>query len=231
MTLPTRKPALFRALAGAALAMLMATPQAALAQDGGAAADAAPASPEMNWAKVCKTLDSGERACVIRQLVVNGGLYVGSFELHTNSSSPTQYLVSAGLPLGVLVPFQMTFTIDSDRPRRVPYMLCDTTACYAQTGADDAFIASLKRGASLTLTGKVNRGDGIADFTVNFDLHGFTAVMESDGVEVAETPQTGDNTALEQMLQDRAEQLRQQLGVPADGATDPNANTDPAPSN
>ena len=65
MTLPTRKPALFRALAGAALAMLMATPQAALAQDGGAAADAAPASPEMNWAKVCKTLDSGERGCVI----------------------------------------------------------------------------------------------------------------------------------------------------------------------
>ncbi|HTM76583.1 MAG TPA: invasion associated locus B family protein, partial [Devosia sp.] len=97
---------------------------------------------------------------------------------------------------------------------------------------NEAYVNSLKKGGTLKLTAK-NRQN--KDLTIEITLAGFTAAYDGPAALTFDQfqQQTSGENALEQVLQDRAEQLRQQLDSgttpPADGAK-PAADAAPAPA-
>lgn len=173
------------------------------------AAEAPARAAEDNWLKVCDPLDDGRKACIMRQVVVANGQFVGSFLLRDDPGQESRLLAVAAVPLGVLLPFGLTWQIDGGKPVRVPYMLCDPQSCATQLVINEAYVNSLKKGATLKLTAK-NRQN--KDLVVEIDLAGFTAVYDSETAltfDQFRQETTGAN-ALEQVLQDRAEQIRRE---------------------
>ncbi|GHA11476.1 hypothetical protein GCM10007989_02230 [Devosia pacifica] len=178
--------------------------------------------PSQNWLKVCDPLPDGQEACIMRQVVLANGQFLGSFLLRDDPGQESRLLAVAAVPLGVLLPFGLTWQIDGAEPIRVPYMLCDPTSCATQLVINEAYVNSLKRGAALKLTAKNRQNE---DLTIEIDLSGFTATYDGDAAltfDEFRQESTGGN-ALEQVLQDRAEQLRRQLDTdaePAEGASE-----------
>jgi invasion protein IalB len=173
-------------------------------------AEPAPGSAENNWLKVCSELDDGSQACIMRQVVSNTGVFTGSFLLRDDPSQESRLLAVASVPIGVLLPFGLTWQIDSGKPVRVPYMLCDPQACSAQLVINESYIQSLKRGSTLTLTAKNRQNQ---DITIDITLAGFTAVYDNpEGLSIEELNQANSTeNVLEQVLQDRANQLREEM--------------------
>jgi hypothetical protein len=85
-------------------------------------------------------------------------------------------------------------------------------------------VNSLKKGGSLKLTAK-NRQN--KDLTIDINLGGFTSVYDGEAAMTFEefNKQSSSSSALEQQLQDRAEELRKQLDAPP---ADPAAPATPA---
>ena len=225
-------------VAGLAVAALMLPNYSVLAQDNAtpaapaegaaapaapadAAAPAAPVDPKQNWLKVCDPLADGKKACIMRQVVVANGQFLGSFLLRDDPGQESRLLAVAAVPLGVLLPFGLTWQIDGGKPIRVPFMLCDPTSCATQLVINEAYVNSLKKGGKLKLTAK-NRQN--KDLVIDINLAGFTAVYDGEAAMTFEefNNQSTGPSALEQQLQDRAEELRKQLDgntpAPADGA-------------
>jgi invasion protein IalB len=214
--------------AGLAVAALMMPTYAAFAQDAAQpapAADgqAAPAvdpnaaaseDPTKNWLKVCDPLADGKKVCIMRQVVVANGQFLGSFLLRDDPGQESRLLAVAAVPLGVLLPFGLTWQIDGSKPIRVPFMLCDPTSCATQLVINEAYINSLKKGSVLKLTAK-NRQN--KDLVIEINLAGFTTVYDAESAMTFEefNKQNSDPSALEKQLQDRAEELRKQLDTPA----------------
>lgn len=235
-------------VAGFAVAALTLSSMSAFAQDAApapapdaaateapAADAAAPAAAEgaasSNWLKVCDPLPDGQKACILRQVVVANGQFLGSFLLRDDPGQESRLLAVAAVPLGVLLPFGLTWQIDGSKPVRVPYMLCDPTSCATQLVINEQYVSSLKKGSTLKLTAKNRQNQ---DLTIEINLAGFTATYDGDtAITFDEFRQetTGEN-ALEQVLQDRAEELRKQLETPAaEGAAAPAADAAaPAPA-
>ncbi len=208
--------------AGITAAALLLPAGGALAQEAEEAPAAQPRerSPEDNWLKVCEPLESGEKACIMRQVILNNNQFLGSFLIRDDPGQESRLLAVAAVPLGVLLPFGLTWQIDGGQPVRVPFMLCDPQSCSTQLVINEAYINSLKRGAELTLTAKNRQNQ---DLVVNINLAGFTSVYESENaltMDQANEQATG-TSALEQMLQDRAEELRRQMGVEEGGEEEP----------
>jgi len=232
-------------IAGAATAALLLPSFAALAQEATPPAEGAPApaeqaapaegqppaqpgaqaaarGPEDNWLKVCDPLENGKKACIMRQVVLANGQFLGSFLLRDDPGQESRLLAVAAVPLGVLLPFGLTWQIDGGKPIRVPFMLCDPQSCATQLVINEAYVNSLKKGSTLKLTAK-NRQN--KDLVIDINLAGFTSVYDGEAAltfDEFRKETTGEN-ALEQVLQDRAEELRRQLDSgatppPADGA-------------
>lgn len=231
-----------KALAGLAISALMLPTMAAFAQETppaangeaqpaqeqpAAAAPQAERKPTDNWLKVCDPLPDGKKACILRQVVLANGQFLGSFLLRDDPGQESRLLAVAAVPLGVLLPFGLTWQIDGGKPIRVPFMICDPTSCATQLVINEAYVNSLKKGGKLILTAK-NRQN--KDLTIEINLSGFTAVYDGEAAltfEQFQKEQSGGN-ALEQVLNDRAEEMRKQLG---DGTTPPPADgQQPAPS-
>lgn len=196
-----------------ATGLAFSLPGAAFAQEAGMVDEVVQPTdrrPEDNWLKVCSDLDDGRKACIMRQVVTNSGVFTGSFLLRDDPTQESRLLAVASVPLGVLLPFGLSWQIDGGKPVRVPYMLCDPQACSAQLVVNEAYIQSLKRGATLKLIAKNRRNE---DITVEVTLTGFTAVYDNPDALSIEELNAANSTenVLEQVLQDRAEQLRQQL--------------------
>lgn len=234
-------------VAGFAVAALMLSPLSAFAQDAAPAAPAtetpaaeaapadaaaAPADASQNWLKVCDPLPDGQQACIMRQVVLNNGQFLGSFLLRDDPGQESRLLAVAAVPLGVLLPFGLTWQIDGAKPIRVPYMLCDPTSCATQLVINEQYVNSLKKGGTLKLTAKNRQNQ---DLVIDITLAGFTAAYDGDAALTFEEfrQETSGENALEQVLQDRAEELRQQLNngaAPVAGAA-PAAGTEaPAPA-
>lgn len=221
-------------VAGIAVAALMLSPLTAFAQDatstdapaaeapaeGNATEQVAAAVDDLasqNWLKVCDPLPDGQKACLMRQVILANGQFLGSFLLRDDPGQESRLLAVAAVPLGVLLPFGLTWQIDNSKPIRVPYMLCDQQSCSTQLVINEQYINSLKAGNKLTLTAKNRQNQ---DLAIEIDLAGFTATYDSDAAltfEQLQQQESGQN-ALEQVLQDRAEQLRQELSG-EEGAT------------
>jgi invasion protein IalB len=189
-----------------------------------------------NWLKVCDPIPAGQkgagqRACIMRQVVVANNQFLGSFLLRDDPGQESRLLAVAAVPLGVLLPFGLTWQIDGQTPIRVPYMLCDPESCASQLVINEQYVAALKKGAKLSLIAK-NRAN--KDLVVEINLAGFGAVYDGQAALTFDEfrKNTSANGALEQQLQDRAEQLRQQLdsssdAKPANGAAATPASTKP----
>ena len=223
-------------VAGFAVAALMLSPLAAYAQETAPAeapaaeapaaeapaaeAPAADAAAQQNWLKVCDPLPDGQQACIMRQVVLANGQFLGSFLLRDDPGQESRLLAVAAVPLGVLLPFGLTWQIDGAKPIRVPYMLCDPTSCATQLVINEQYVNSLKKGNTLKLTAKNRQNQ---DLTIEITLAGFTAAYDGDAALTFEEfrQETSGENALEQVLQDRAEELRRQLdgsAAPAEGA-------------
>ena len=166
--------------------------------------------PAQNWLKVCDPIDGGKKACIMRQVVLANGQFLGSFLLRDDPGQESRLLAVAAVPLGVLLPFGLTWQIDGGKPIRVPFMLCDPQSCATQLVINEAYVNSLKKGGELKLTAKNRQNQ---DLTIEINLAGFTAVYDGDAAltfDEFRKEQTGAS-ALEQQLQDRAEQLRKEL--------------------
>ncbi len=237
-------------VAGIAVAALMLSPVSAFAQDAtpteAPAAEATEAAPaegaatdevaaavdglaSQNWLKVCDPLPDGQKACLMRQVLLANGQFLGSFLLRDDPGQESRLLAVAAVPLGVLLPFGLTWQIDNAKPVRVPYMLCDTQSCSTQLVINEQYVNSLKRGAKLTLTAKNRQNQ---DLAIEIDLAGFTATYDSEAAltfEQLQQQESGQN-ALEQVLQDRAEQLRQELSGEGAGAPAEDAPAEEAPA-
>ena len=232
-------------VAGLTAAALLLSPLSAFAQETPAPAAGAPAAeapaanaaaapaaanPAQNWLKVCDPLPDGQKACIMRQVVLANGQFLGSFLLRDDPGQESRLLAVAAVPLGVLLPFGLTWQIDGAKPVRVPYMICDPTSCATQLVINEQYVNSLKSGNKLTLTAKNRQNQ---DLTIEINLSGFTSAYDSDTAMTFEQFQqeTSGENALEQVLQDRAEQLRKELteqtGAPAADAPAADA---PAPT-
>jgi invasion protein IalB len=213
-----------------------AAPAAEAPADAAAPAAGAPAAaaggPTQNWLKVCDPLPNNQKACIMRQVVLANGQFLGSFLLRDDPGQESRLLAVAAVPLGVLLPFGLTWQIDGSKPVRVPFMLCDPTSCATQLVINEAYVNSLKKGSTLKLTAKNRQNE---DLVIEINLAGFTAAYDGDASLTFDQfrQETSGENALEQVLQDRAEQLRQQLdggaAAPADGAA-PAADAAPAPA-
>jgi invasion protein IalB len=215
------------AVAGFAVAALMLPTYGALAQETApaegeaatteqpvgdqASVEATPRVPEQNWLKVCDPLEDGKKACIMRQVVVANNQFLGSFLLRDDPGQESRLLAVAAVPLGVLLPFGLTWQIDGGKPIRVPFMLCDPQSCATQLVINEAYVNSLKKGGVLKLTAKNRQNQ---DLIIEINLAGFTAVYDSETAMTFDqfNQETTGANALEQTLQDRAEELRRQLG-------------------
>ena len=199
---------------------------AGLPQDGNAARPAA-----QNWLKVCDPIPAGQKAagqkaCILRQVVVANNQFLGSFLLRDDPGQESRLLAVAAVPPGVLLPFGLTWQIDGQKPIRVPFMLCDPQSCASQLVINEQYVAALKKGAKLSLIAK-NRAN--KDLVVDISLAGFGDVYNGQAALSFDEfrKDTTGGAALEQVLQDRAEQLRKQLDTgtttpaPAPAATAP----------
>jgi len=203
---------------------------AAPAADAAAPAAGAAATPataaQQNWLKVCDPLPDGQQACIMRQVVLANGQFLGSFLLRDDPGQESRLLAVAAVPLGVLLPFGLTWQIDGAKPIRVPYMLCDPTSCATQLVINEQYVNSLKKGGTLKLTAKNRQNE---DLTIEITLAGFTSAYDGDAALTFDEfrKETSGENALEQVLQDRAEELRKQLdggaAAPAAGAETPAA--------
>lgn len=215
-------------MAGLTAVALMMSPMSTFAQDATPPAEApaaeapaaeapattaeTPGSASQNWLKVCDPLPDGQKACIMRQVVLANGQFLGSFLLRDDPGQESRLLAVAAVPLGVLLPFGLTWQIDGSKPVRVPYMICDPTSCATQLVINEQYVNSLKRGNTLKLTAKNRQNE---DLTIEITLSGFTAAYDSDTSLTFEQfrQETSGENALEQVLQDRAETLRQQLST------------------
>jgi invasion protein IalB len=178
-----------------------------------------------NWLKVCDPIPAGQkaagqRACIMRQVVFANNQFLGSFLLRDDPGQESRLLAVAAVPLGVLLPFGLTWQIDGGKPIRVPYMLCDPQSCASQLVINEQYVNALKKGAKLNLIAK-NRAN--QDLVVSINLAGFGQVYDGQAALTFDQfrKDTTGGAALEQQLQDRAEQLRKQLdaATPAPGGT------------
>lgn len=182
---------------------------------------ASAADPKNNWLKLCDPLDDGKKVCVMRQVVMSsGGQFLGSFLLRDDPGQESRLLAVAAVPLGVLLPFGLTWQIDGGKPVRVPFMLCDPQSCATQLVINEAYVNSLKKGGVLKLTAK-NRQN--KDLVIDINLAGFTAAYDGEAnMTFEEFNQTSSGeTQLQQSTEDLAEQLRRRLEGGTDGGAAP----------
>lgn len=169
---------------------------------------------EQNWLKVCDVIPAGKKAagqnsCILRQVIVANQQFLGSFLLRNDPSQQSPLLAVAAVPLGVLLPYGLSWQIDGQTPVKVPFMLCDKQSCASQLVINDQYIAALKSGHSLSLTAKSRS----KDLVVTISLAGFGPVYDGKAAVTSEelNRDTTGGAALQLLLQDRAQQIRQQL--------------------
>jgi invasion protein IalB len=230
--------------AGLTIAALTASTGAVMAQDASSSSAPAPdasssaappagdqagaAAPQQNWLKICDPEQDGKRACIMRQVIVTQNKqFLGSFLLRDDPGQESRLLAVAAVPLGVLLPFGVTWQIDGGKPIRVPYMLCDPQSCATQLVVNEAYVNSLKKGSKLTLTAKNRKNE---DLTITINLQGFTGVYEGEAALTFDefNKNASGEAALEKILADRAEAARQKLQS-SDSSAAPDSSSSSAP--
>ena len=201
-----------------ALIALSMAPAATLAQDAGTQTDAAAAptteasvTPPPPWVKFCGDLADGRKLCLMRPADLRQGQARRPFH---PSGKPRGFEPASGHGLDAERRHAALWAEAADRqwPRPHPALhrlrLADVHTL--RTVVNEAFINSLKRGGVLKLKAKNARGK---DVTIEIDLAGFTAVYNGDDyipLDQQQSQPQDASGALDQAVQDLAEQMRRQ---------------------
>ena len=96
-----------------------------------------------NWLKICRSRRpkaGASRPASCARWSYPNNQFLGSFLLRDDPGQESRLLAVAAVPLGVLLPFGVTWQIDGDKPIRVPYMLCDPQSCASQLVINEAYV-------------------------------------------------------------------------------------------
>ncbi len=186
-----------RWLAGALMALAVTAGPAAAQQ----------ANNDSPWIKICSTDPQSKKTiCLVTQeLRTDNGQFLASVALREISGDKNRTMLIA-VPPGMLLQPGLRVTVDKNKPDMAKYTVCFPNACYADMGAPDALIASLKKGSQLGLT-VINQQAKPVSF--NLSLKGFGKVYDGPAIEPAELQK--QQQKLQEELQKKAEAARQKL--------------------
>jgi invasion protein IalB len=116
------------------------------------AADQA-AKPPGGWSSRCLSESRGAPPeCVVEQnaFVTNTGQLVASVTIRLPADT-RQPVMMVQVPVGLYVPFGITFQIDDGKPESLPIQTCDLKGCYAGAPVAADRLAALKSGKRLAI--------------------------------------------------------------------------------
>lgn len=167
-----------RALGATLLAVTVALPVAALAQD-------APKPSDTPWVKICTTNQQNQPQCNISQvLLAQNGSVVASFSLQPLASK--KIAVGAFVPLGFVIPAGVQLTVDGDKKATAEFAICvppsqdGPAGCAVRAELGEDFIAALKKGNKLGIVLANTAGQAIP---IEMSLVGFAKTYDGEGLD------------------------------------------------
>ena len=191
------------------------TPKAAPKDQAQQPAPAAPAAPEIpplvysNWTKLCsKSAETGGKTmCRIGRdgRLDSGTPMVGAVLMEAEGDARKIFQIM--LPLGILLPRGTRVLIDNDEQGALvlPIIVCAGGGCMAQAEANADMVAKLKKGQNLYVQA-YNMQQAV--FTLAVPLADFAKAY--DGPATDPKDMEDQNKKLQEQLQKRGEQLKQQ---------------------
>ncbi|TYB83457.1 invasion associated locus B family protein [Maritimibacter fusiformis] len=190
------------ALAGPALAQDDGLPPLDMGTDAEAApaADGAAQEPPTyvdevfdDWQRECLRLPEDaeqDDPCQITQMLYQepgenpvGKITIGRLPAGGDAVAGSTIIV----PLGTLIPAQLTLGVDSAAAKRYQYRFCESVGCVAQIGLTNADIAAFKAGKVANITVVPMQAPDV-EVTLPASLKGFTAAYDSLTVPPAPAP-------------------------------------------
>ncbi len=205
-----------------------AAPAAGQAGTGPTVVQVKPEPSQTSWTKVCgKDQAANKEICyTTRDFVSDQGqpvLAVAIYDVKGDANKIVRFL----MPLGLLLQPGIRFGVDTAQPIPGRYAICFPNGCFAEAQVKDDFIASMKKGTTLSISVQ-NQGAREVSFAI--PLNDFAKGFDGPAIDpkVLEDQQK----QLQDELAKRQEELRQRLG--AGGAAAPGApgipGTAPAPT-
>lgn len=189
-------------------ALVMTTPAMAQTENSAAATETEAAADDGGnpWRKLClEDPASKKEVCITRQEARNEeGQAVAAVSVRMTEGEKPRLLVE--VPNGVLLPPGLGYQIDENEVKQAIYVICTGVFCSAEAEVDEEFISRLKAGSNLVVQ-MVNHTEQVVG--IGFTLIGFTATFEGEGQNLAEYQAA--RQAVQEGLQERAEQARQRL--------------------
>ncbi|MCW2309789.1 invasion associated locus B family protein [Rhodobium gokarnense] len=195
------------AMAFAATAMLAAS----IAVGGPARAQESSATegPELlsEWLKICNVdPKTNKKHCFVnREVTTETGQVLGSIMVQEVVGEKRKVLAYS-IPLGLLIQPGVNIQVDKNKPTRGKIDVCLNSGCYGRVPIDEAFVASMKKGADLIITA-LNRQNKQINFRLS--LNGFTASYDSEGLNPQQYQQA--QKTLQEKLFEKAAAAREKL--------------------
>ncbi len=205
----------------AALALIMVTGGAAMAQDtaaegekpaaaenGGAAADGGTeAEANKNWIKVCgEDPKVKKEVCVVAQEIrAETGQFLASTAVREIEGEKKKVL-AVFTPTIMLLQPGLRVQIDKNKQIAGKYAICFPDRCYAEVEISNDVIQQMKRGNEITITTLNQQARGV---NFKLSLTGFTAAYDGPPMDTKELE--AQQKKLQTELQKRAEQARKRL--------------------
>ena len=164
---------------------------------------AAPAQPE--WTKVCAKDEraNAEICYTTRDFVTDKGqrvLAVALYDVKVKNAPKTLRIL---MPLGLLVPPGIRIAAEKSQPVAGRYSTCFPHGCFAEAAVKDDMVATLKKGAALTVSARNQAGK---EGTFAIPMDGFGKAF--DGPPVDPQVLAEQQKKIQEELQKRAEEQR-----------------------
>ncbi|MBJ6127577.1 invasion associated locus B family protein [Microvirga splendida] len=168
-----------------------------------------PAQPE--WTKVCATDQQAkaEICYTTRDFVTDKGQRVLAVALYDVKAKNAPKTLRVLMPLGLLVPPGIRISAEKSQPVAGRYSACFPHGCFAEAAVKDDLVATLKKGAVLTVSARNQAGKEVA-FTVPMD--GFGKAF--DGPPVDPQVLAEQQKKIQEELQKQAEEARNRRTSP-----------------
>lgn len=129
-----------------------------------------------DWKLECLKTGQAEEPCqLFQEAYADDGKPLSNIRLfRLPADGPAAAGAVIAVPLEVLLPGQLTLTIDDGKTKRYPFSVCDPLGCYARIGLTTDEIAELKKGSKATIQ-VVPFVAPKERMTVTLSLKGFTA--------------------------------------------------------
>jgi invasion protein IalB len=179
---------------------------ATLAAVGSAAAQTADAGTD-SWIKVCRTDEKAKKELckTAYELRSTGGQFLASIAV-VEASGEARKIVEFIMPTGLLLQPGLKVQVDQGKTDDAKFGMCAPDGCVAQLVGSDAYTASLKKGASLTVTAM---GQASNPVTFTFPLASFKAANEGKPLDAAALKKREE--AINAEIQDKQKSIEDQL--------------------